>query len=213
MTMVLTVLPTSVKTMFIKELSSARNALEFFLSLNAIARMSPIINHCIKALRDTRDKDEIRELESSMLKVGDQMSLNQNTMVKFLDQSETSRNELVTVAKLIQSFIEKFPGVAAATRDYKLKSPNLIKRLITVGPFLFAFKGETPRSAKLIRDLDCEDKESETAIINCLTPILPAVFTLIRDKYLEESCSLISYCLAQNFKGQNLPVRLSNWPE
>lgn len=213
MTMVLTVLPPSVKTMFIKELSSARDALEFFLSLNAVARMSPIINHCIRALRDTRDKDDIRELESSMMKVGDQMSLNHNTMVKFLDQSETSRNELVTVAKLIQSFIEKFPGVAATARDSKLKSPNLIRKLITVGPFLFAFKGETPRSAKLVRDLDCEDKESETAIMSCLTPILPAVFTLVRDKYLEEACSLISYGLIQRFKGQELPVVLSNWPE
>lgn len=65
MSMSLDAIPSPVKSAFVRELASANTPIEFFLSLNAIARMSPIINQCVRVLKESRDQGNIQDFETN----------------------------------------------------------------------------------------------------------------------------------------------------
>lgn len=182
-TLALMALPDSVKPALVRELSSANSPLEFFLSLNAIARMSPIVNQCIKVLRDSRDKEDIRELSKSMSNVREQLNLNHTTMISFMDQTEDHRNVLVNVSKTIKTFLEVFPDAPKIIKDLKIQAPSSIVYFIKIDDLNLALKGDNPRNAALIRDQQCCDSLLETIVIDALTPHLPAIFSILRDGF------------------------------
>ncbi|QRW41821.1 MAG: ORF2 [Elisy virus] len=211
MTLSLIALPDPVKPALIRELGSAKTPLEFFLSLNAIARISPIMTQCIKVLRDARDKDDLRELSSSMNKVTNQLSLNHKTMISFLDQTEQHRNILVPVSKTIQGFIEKFPDTVPKIREMKPKAPATLVFLLHISGLTLALKGADPKNVVLIKDKSCENKKAEDAFFTALSPQLPAIFSLLRDRYTAAAETLAQGLLLIDDDDVELRVKIEKY--
>lgn len=191
MTMCLMDIPEAVKPAYVRLLSSATDAISFFLSLNAIARMSPIVNLCIRVLRESRDDENVRSLNASFAKSNDQLSLNHTTMVHFLSQTEDHRNVLVDVSKRIQTFMEAFPDAAKKIREIQAKAPPRVRYLISVEGFFLVLIGETTRNVVLKKDNQCKNLEFQQLLVDAITPHAKALFSLMDNGFISSARQLL----------------------
>ncbi|UUG74120.1 MAG: ORF2 [XiangYun mono-chu-like virus 11] len=195
MTMALQSLPEQVKGNFIRELKSARDPLSFFLSLNAIAKMSPIIMQSLRVYRDLQERSDRSKLSESISAIEKQMSLTQTTMGIFLDQTEIHRNSLISTAKYIKTFTEKFPETLPVPPTPTQLAPAVLWFKITVGKFTLMITGHTPGNAVVKLDAKCLDIEKERRLSSMLKLYLKPLFTLLRDEYFSAATKLVEAIL------------------